>query len=100
MVDTAGVSPIIRDQGVARIAAITPVAAVQTVAAPAPGVAATQPASATALSGVAQSLSASPPVDSERIARIRKAIADGQFPILPATIADQMIAYRLQWANK
>lgn len=32
------------------------------------------------------------PVDSERVATIRKAIEDGHYPVLPAKIADAMIA--------
>lgn len=42
----------------------------------------------------AQSLDAatSPPIDGERVALIRAAIANGTYPILPAKIADAMIA--------
>ena len=36
----------------------------------------------------------------DRVAAIKKAIADGNFPILPATIADQMIALKLDWNGK
>ncbi len=49
------------------------------------------------LPGVAKSLAASPPVDVERVAKIKKAIADGKFPIYPATIADRLLALKLQW---
>lgn len=49
------------------------------------------------LPGVARSLAAGPPVDVERVARIKKAIADGKFPIYPATIADRLLALKLQW---
>lgn len=47
--------------------------------------------------GVSRALSQSAPVDVERVARIRKAIEDGRFPILPATIADRLIALKLDW---
>ena len=40
-----------------------------------------------------------PPVDAARVAEIRKAIADGTFPILPATIADRMLALKLDWTS-
>ncbi len=50
-----------------------------------------------ALTGLASAMSAQPPVNSERVAQIKRAIADGHFPILPATIADQMIALKLSW---
>ena len=42
-------------------------------------------------------MAASPPVDADRVAAIKKAIAEGRFPILPATIADRLIALKLQW---
>jgi negative regulator of flagellin synthesis FlgM len=100
MVDAVGMKPVSRDLSVARIAAAAPVAAVQAVATPAASSAAAAPAKVAELSGVAQTLAAAPPVDTDRVARIKKAIKDGDFPILPATIADQMIAYKLSWNNK
>ena len=33
-----------------------------------------------------------PPVDAERVEQIRQAIADGTYPLVPARIADAMIA--------
>ncbi len=44
-----------------------------------------------------RSMAAEAPVDSERVARIRKAIEDGRFPLVPSTIADRLLALRLQW---
>jgi negative regulator of flagellin synthesis FlgM len=35
---------------------------------------------------------AAPPVDAERIAAIRKALAEGSYPLVPTKIADAMIA--------
>jgi len=32
------------------------------------------------------------PVDSDRVAQIRKAIEQGHYPVLPARLADAMIA--------
>jgi negative regulator of flagellin synthesis FlgM len=49
------------------------------------------------LPGVAKSLAASPPVDLERISRIKKAIADGTFPLNPTTVADRLLALSLEW---
>ena len=34
-----------------------------------------------------------------RVAEIKKAIASGNFPILPATIADRLMALRLDWTS-
>ena len=50
-----------------------------------------------AMPGVAKALAAAPPVDIDRVARIKKAVADGTFPIYPATIADRLIALKLAW---
>lgn len=36
-----------------------------------------------------------PPVDSDRVAEIRKALQDGSYPLVPAKIADAMIAARV-----
>ena len=33
-----------------------------------------------------------PPVDAERVAQVRQAIAEGVYPLVPAKIADAMIA--------
>ena len=41
-------------------------------------------------------LSATPPVDAERVALIRAAIASGSYPLVPARIADAMIAAGLR----
>lgn len=58
-----------------------------------------QQTQATAAGQLASDLSARPPVDAERVARIKKAISDGTFPILPATIADNMLALRYDWLS-
>lgn len=47
---------------------------------------------------LARALANSAPVDMERVQRIKRAIAEGKFPILPATIADRMLALRLAWS--
>lgn len=46
---------------------------------------------------LARQMAAAPPVDLERVARIRKAISDGSFPIYPAKIADRLIALMHDW---
>jgi negative regulator of flagellin synthesis FlgM len=77
-----------------RIAPVAPAAAVETVKPVANHVASVQ-STATVLSG---EMAARPPVDSERVARIRKAIEDGRFPIYPTTIADRLLALKLEWS--
>jgi negative regulator of flagellin synthesis FlgM len=63
---------------------------------PAPPVATGEPTTSAA-GALAKSLAAAPPVDTERVARIKKAIADGTFPILPAKVADRLLALKLHW---
>lgn len=43
--------------------------------------------------------SGQPPVDAERVAEIRKAIEQGTYPIVPAKVADAMIAAGLLLRN-
>ena len=40
---------------------------------------------------------AEPPVDSDRVAQIRDALRDGSYPLVPAKIADAMIAARVSF---
>jgi len=58
----------------------------------APGKPAQQAAPEPTLVSTALDAALKPPVDSERVAMIRSAIAHGTYPILPAKIADAMIA--------
>jgi negative regulator of flagellin synthesis FlgM len=91
MVDPIGARTISgRDVAVSRI---TPVSSAKT------STGTTQTADTAALTGVSQALSTAPPVDTDRVARVKKAIADGKFPILPTTIADRLIAYKLEWTQ-
>lgn len=75
---------------VARVAPTAPVRAAKSGDAPK----ATAPAAPPSL---ASELAAAPPVDMERVAQIKAAIASGDFPILPSTVADRLLALRLQW---
>ena len=77
---------------------IAPVGRVANVAAVQPSVQDTVArADPSSLRALAQPLAASPPVNSERVATIRKAIAEGRFPLVPTTIADRLIALKLNW---
>lgn len=48
----------------------------------------------------AKALAARPPVDVERVKLIKQALQDGRYPIVPAEIADRMIAAQLRWVEK
>lgn len=49
------------------------------------------------IGSLAKSAAASAPVDSDRVSQIRAAVANGTFPILPSKIADQLIAFSMNW---
>ena len=95
MVDSIGAKPSVAgDRSVARVAAATPATTVQTPVQPQ----AKAPASVVPDSiALAKSMASAPPIDASRVAAIKKAIAAGTFPILPATIADRLMALRLDW---
>ena len=57
------------------------------------------PADVATVGTLAAQLAARPPVDGDRVAQIKKAIANGTFPILPATIADRLLAVRYEWMS-
>ncbi|GAA0756896.1 negative regulator of flagellin synthesis FlgM [Erythromicrobium ramosum] len=52
----------------------------------------TSSASGISVEVTSASEAASPPVDAERVARIRDALRDGSYPLVPAKIVDAMIA--------
>lgn len=95
MVDPVSIKGAASDRAVARV-----LQAAATTPAPAP-TRETRPATDIAsLSGVARQLAAKPPVDAERVQQIKRAVANGTFPILPATIADRLLAVRYEWMNR
>ena len=94
MVDSITAKPI--TAAGARIAAAMPVAATTPVTGPVTAASAS-PVDIAQAGGLARTMAASAPVDTDRVATIKKAIADGRFPILPTTIADRLIALKLHW---
>lgn len=98
MVDAIGVNRVAATDVVRASTATTAQSAMSVVG----GADAVQTAPDTAASdaiALSRKLAVSPPVDAARVAEIRKAIADGTFPILPATIADRMLALKLDWTS-
>ncbi len=49
---------------------------------------------------VAKQMAVRPPVDQERVQQIKKALQEGRYPLVPAKIADRMIAAQMKWAEK
>lgn len=80
--------------------AIAPVAAAPRVAAP-KGVLTTTPTEtqAATIPSLARTLAAEPPVDVDRVKRIKEAIAAGKFPLSPSTVADALIAAKYEWMS-
>lgn len=81
--------------GKAAVAAPAKVARIET----APAVATPAQTGTAATKTVARQLSAEPPVDAERVRRIKQAVESGDFPISPAKIADRLIALRYEWMH-
>lgn len=94
MVDSVGGKPFsVGERSVGAVARTQPARP------PEPVVTAQPKPPATAAAQVAQELAASPPVDTDRVSRIRRAIAEGKFPLSPATIADRLLALKLDWSG-
>ena len=49
------------------------------------------------LKALSAPLATTPPVDADRVSKIKKAIADGKFPLVPSTVADRLLALKLEW---
>ncbi|WP_374944082.1 flagellar biosynthesis anti-sigma factor FlgM [Sphingomonas sp.] len=91
MVESIGARPVTSETKVTRVVQAQPVPKVAGMAVP--------DGDTTALGGVAKALASKPPVDVDRVALVRRAIERGDFPILPATIADRMIALKYDWMS-
>ena len=46
---------------------------------------------------LAAAMASDAPVDADRVARIKKAIEEGRFPMVPSTVADRLLALKMQW---
>jgi negative regulator of flagellin synthesis FlgM len=88
MVDPVGIKPASFANRLTPVAPAAPVRAAEGTA---------QAARTSTAAALTQTAAASAPVDADRVARIKKAIADGKFPLIPSTIADRLIALKLQW---
>jgi negative regulator of flagellin synthesis FlgM len=95
MVDPIGFKPTqIVDRRLTQVAVAEPVQASQPVAAtPATG------AEVSTLQSARIEMAEAAPVDAERVARIRKAIEEGRFPLVPSTIADRLLALKMDWGS-
>jgi negative regulator of flagellin synthesis FlgM len=98
MVDRISAAPVTATERVAATRTNPPVApAAPTASAPVAPEASPVVQSRVALASLVTELAAKPPVDSDRVARIRQAIANGSYPISPENVADRLIAIKLNW---
>ncbi len=88
MVEPIGSRPLAKDRSIAPVSRV---------AAPVAAAPVAKQAKTAEASTLAAQLSSAPPVDMDRVKMIKQAIADGNFPLSPATIADQLIAARYEW---
>ena len=91
MVDPVGAKPVSSVRGLASLIKASPVRAAPS------ATSAADETSSSSIAVMAKDMSATAPVDVDRVARIRRAIADGSFPISPATVADHLIALKNNW---
>ena len=101
MTEVSGTKGVASDRAVARVLEARAVAATPaSTGQPQPGLtpgSAPGSADVARLSGIASELAAKPPVDADRVQQIKRAIANGTFPLLPATVADRLLAVRYEW---
>lgn len=90
MIDSIGAKPLTNDRKITGI---------QRVATPAAAVSVARQPETTQAPTVAAQLSVAAPIDVERVKKIQQAVADGNFPISPTTIADALIAARYEWMS-
>lgn len=99
MVESIGSKPLTGgERSVARIAATTPVQPAAQPLAQTPDRPVEAEPSATSSIALARTMAAAAPINEARVAAVKKAVANGTFPILPATIADRLLAFKLEWA--
>ncbi|WP_326523266.1 flagellar biosynthesis anti-sigma factor FlgM [Sphingomonas sp.] len=92
MVDPVGIKTVSASRP---LAAVAPASAVQV---PQPATQQVQAQAApSSLQALTKPAASAPPVDVERVAKIKKAIQDGSFPLIPSTIADRLLALKLEW---
>lgn len=88
MVDSIGPKPL--DRKIGAVSRVGTIAAARTV---------TKQPQAAAAPTVAAQLAASAPVDTARVERIKQAIAKGEYPLSPTTVADALVAARYEWMS-
>lgn len=97
MTEVSGTKAAANDRAVARVLEARAAVPTPSSITPQQSSLAPAPTDVARLSGIAADLAARPPVDGDRVQQIKRAIANGTFPILPATVADRLLAVRYEW---
>lgn len=92
MVDPVGAKPVTQERSIARVAQTAPIARSRSVVqddieTPVAG----------GIAGLVAEYADKAPIDLERVAKIRQAIANNSYPIVAETIADRLIAIKMNW---
>ena len=95
MIDPIGVKPGTVQGSRIETEGKTKVVPLQAVRAPQPAAVAE-----TSARDTAKALAARAPVDMERVHQIKRALQEGRYPLVPAKIADRMIAAQLKWVEE
>ncbi|MBS0504481.1 MAG: flagellar biosynthesis anti-sigma factor FlgM [Proteobacteria bacterium] len=95
MIDPIGVKPGTVQGGRVEYNEPTKVVPLQSVSAPQQAVVAETGARETV-----KAMAVRPPVDSDRVQQIKKALQEGRYPILPTKIADNIIAAQFLWVEQ
>jgi negative regulator of flagellin synthesis FlgM len=94
MIDPIGVKPGTVQGSRIDLKEPTKVVPLQAVTAPQPAVVAE-----TGARESVKAMAAKPPVDVDRVQQIKRALQEGRYPIVPATIADSIIAAQYRWVE-
>ena len=86
---TPGTVPSVRVESDSKVVRLDPARPVESVA-----------VAETSARETAKAYAAKPPVDAERVQQIKRALQEGRYPIVPAKIADRLIAAQLRWVEK
>ena len=94
MIDPIGIKPGTVQASRVETNGPTKVVPLQAVSAPQPAVVAETWARESV-----KAMAAKPPVDVERVQQIKRALQEGRYPIVPAKIADNIIAAQFRWVE-
>ncbi|HVI98175.1 MAG TPA: flagellar biosynthesis anti-sigma factor FlgM [Sphingomonas sp.] len=94
MVDPVGSKPVLPVRGLAPLTKAAPVRPAGS------AVGGADEAALSSVAALAHDMAKSAPVDADKVAHFRRAIADGSFSVQPDRIADKLVALRNAWSGQ